>query len=480
MYDGAPAPPLPAASPAAGQPRRLGWLLAVVLTGQFMAILDVSIVNVAAPTIRADLRSSGSALQLIIAGYTIGYAVLLVTGARLGNRYGLRSMFHCGLALFTVASLACGLAGSTGQLIGFRFVQGAGAALMVPQVLSLIQRNFPGPARAKALSTLSAVIACGAVAGQIAGGLLVGADLFGSGWRPVFLVNVPIGLVLLAVSRRLLPADQGTRGGGLDIPGLATFSPAVLFLVLPLVLGHQQDWPLWGWLCLAGSVVVFVGFLFTERAVTRRGGSPLFPADVVRAPGMIPAAVAIGLSMATYAGYLFSAAVHLQSGLGHSPLEAGLLFIPGGVGFAVGSLNWRQVPERWQHAMSPVGLLVVGLTYAGMGMAFSSGDRVGWIVCLLFGVMGLGFGAAFSPLMTRALSYVPLADAPHASGLLSTVVQLGQVIGVATFGTLYLSLLPSSGSAGAVATTDVALAIVVVLSAVAAARLPRPALTPRT
>jgi MFS family permease len=196
------------------RPVRPGLVLAVVLIGQFMAVLDASIVNVAAPSIHASLRASGAGLQLVVAGYTITYAVLLVTGARLGDIVGHRRVFLGGLVLFTLASLGCGLASTASLLIALRFVQGAGAALMIPQVLSLIQRTHAGPARARAMSRYSAVLAGGAVVGQLVGGLLISANLFDSGWRPVFLVNVPIGVLLLVAGRcrtaRASPAGPST------------------------------------------------------------------------------------------------------------------------------------------------------------------------------------------------------------------------------------------------------------------------------
>jgi MFS family permease len=183
-------------------------LLALILTGQFMAVLDASIVNVAIPTIRLDLGASGSDLQLIVAGYVIAYAVLLITGARLGMRFGYRTAFVSGLALFTAASFACGIAPTSQSLIILRAIQGAGAALMVPQVFSLIHRNFTGPARAQALSLWAASLALGGLVGQVLGGVLVSADLLGTGWRPVFLVNVPIGLVLPCHISRSVLADK--------------------------------------------------------------------------------------------------------------------------------------------------------------------------------------------------------------------------------------------------------------------------------
>jgi MFS family permease len=203
-----------------GLASRMKVLLALILTGQFMAVLDASIVNVAIPTIRLDLGASGSDLQLIVAGYVIAYAVLLITGARLGMRFGYRTAFVSGLALFTMASFACGIAPTSQSLIILRAIQGAGAALMVPQVFSLIQRNFTGPARAQALSLWAASLALGGLVGQVLGGVLVSADLLGTGWRPVFLVNVPIGLVLLVASFRFLPVDGPAPARPLDVGGL--------------------------------------------------------------------------------------------------------------------------------------------------------------------------------------------------------------------------------------------------------------------
>src|SRR5262245_28597752 len=274
--------PVRPAGRRAGSP---GAILAIVLTGQFMALLDASVVNVAAPAIHADLHASGAGLQLVIAGYVVTYAVLLVTGARLGDILGHRTMFLFGVALFTLASLGCGLAGSTGLLVTLRFLQGAGAAAMIPQVLSLIQRSFPGPARARPMRLYAAVLAGGAVAGQVIGGLLVSADLWGSTWRPVFLLNVPIGVALLIAGGRLLPPGRGERGRGLDPAGLAILTPAVLALILPLVLGQSEHWPAWGWACLAASGVGFAAFAVVERRVVAAGGSPLIPGRVARPPG---------------------------------------------------------------------------------------------------------------------------------------------------------------------------------------------------
>ncbi|GGZ72054.1 hypothetical protein GCM10010389_06560 [Streptomyces echinoruber] len=296
-----------------------------------MALLDVFIVNVAAPTIGTELRASGADLQLVVAGYAITYSVLPITGARLGDLLGHRRVHLAGLALFTAASLACGLAQGPTGLIVFRLVQGAGSALMIPQVLSLIQRTFTGEARARALGVYSAVLATGAAAGQVLGGVLVSADLFGTSWRPVFLVNVPVGAVLLAVGRRVLPAGEAAerrRARGLDLPGLVLLGAAVSLLTVPLVLGQEEDWPLWSWLSMAAAVVLFALFCGYESRPVRRGGAPLISPRVLRHPGMSLAVVRLLAVMAVNAGLLFTLTLHIQGGLGHSALRAGLGFAP--------------------------------------------------------------------------------------------------------------------------------------------------------
>jgi MFS family permease len=279
-------PPLRARSADRGP--RAGVLLAIVLTGQLMAVLDATIVNVAVPSMHAGLHASGAALQLIVAGYTVAYAVLLVTGARLGDIIGHRAMFRAGVAVFTFASLGCGLAPSAGALIVLRFVQGAAAAAMIPQVLSLIQRTYPSPgSRARAMSLYATVLSGGAVLGQVIGGVLISADLFGATWRPIFLVNVPVGLLVLAFSG-LLPAGRYDGVRVLDLPGLLTLTPVVLAFVLPLVLGQPLGWPAWGWALLAASAVGLALFGLVERRVAARGGQPIVPRALIGLPGVVP------------------------------------------------------------------------------------------------------------------------------------------------------------------------------------------------
>ncbi len=452
---------------------RPGVVLAIVLTGQLMAVLDATIVNVAVPSIHAGLHASGASLQLIVAGYTIAYAVLLVTGARLGDLIGYRRMFLAGVALFTLASLGCGLAPSTSILIALRFVQGVGAAVMIPQVLSLLQRTYTaaGP-RARAMSLYATVISGGAVLGQVVGGLLISADIAGSTWRPVFLVNVPVGIAVLACGR-LLPAGRFERARSLDLPGLLTLAPAVLAFVLPLVLGQPLGWPAWGWALLALSVAGFAALGVVERRVGARGGQPILPRALLGLPGVATGIAGLFALMVLFGGWLFGFALQLQDGLGESALRAGLTFAPAAVAFALVSLNWRRLPARCHEALIMAGYLLNGAGLLGLGLLMRGGGTGGGWVYAVAAVAGGGMAAAFGPLMTRVLSRVPVAIAADASGVVVTVNQLGLVVGIATFGTLYLNLagrLPAGvsaafarASAHAYLTTSAALAGLAVL-----------------
>ncbi|RAG86020.1 MFS transporter, partial [Streptacidiphilus pinicola] len=408
----------------------------------------------------------------VIAGYGIAYAVLLITGARLGERHGFTRLFLAGLALFTAASLACGLAPSVGALVGFRLLQGLGSALMVPQVMSLIQRTFTGASRVRALGVYSAVLAVGGVTGQVVGGALVSADLFGWGWRPVFLVNVPIGLALLLVGHRLLPSVAGERTRRLDLKGLVLLAAAIGALVVPLVLGHDEGWPVWCWALLAAGAALFVLFVFVERGVAARGGHPLIHARVLRSPGLAPSAAALFLVMTGVAGFSFALALHLQAGLGASALRSGLTVAPTMLGFGAAGLWWRRLPERLHRTLPLFALVVGALGFAVVGLLARDGGAVSWTQRAALLLVGIAGGCAYSPLFARALGRVEPEHAADASGVMVTVLQLGQVVGVAALGTLFLSRVTafhgSSPVAGPAASGS---ALAVTLGAVAALML---------
>jgi MFS family permease len=423
------------------------WLMLIVLlAGQFMALLDVTIVNVAMPTIGRSLHASGAELQLVVAGYTVSYAMLLITGARMGDLYGRRRMFLAGVAIFTLASLACGIAPGIEVLIAARFAQGAAAAAMMPQIMSVIQVRFQGAARARALSAYTAVLSSGFVAGQVIGGVLVTANLFGQAWRPVFLVNVPIGLAVLALVPLVVPRDEPGRGRQLDLAGLATAVPAVSLVVLPLMLGHQEDWPGWVFACIALGLVLAVAFVGVERRIADRGGDPLLNLAVLRAPGLAPGLAAVAVLMITYGGFLFSFALHLQAGLGDSALRAGLTFAPCAVVFGACGYFWRRLPAGSHRLLAPLGCLVAAGGYLAVAAVLRSGGPGGISLQVALVVTGAALALGFSPLVTQALVKVPLRHAADASGLLTTTIQLGKAVGVATFGSLFLTLDADQGA----------------------------------
>jgi len=451
-------------------------LLFTVLIAMFMAVLDVAVVNVALPTIRTELHASGAGLQLAVSGYTIAYAMLIVTGARLGDLWGHGRVFRAGLALFTLASLACGLAPNTGGLVAFRAIQGVGAAAMVPQVLSIIQRNFAGPARLRATSMFTAVLAGGAAAGQVIGGLLISADIAGSTWRPAFLVNVPVGIAAFFISGRVLPKDRGEPGRGLDPVGVGVLTPTVLAFVLPLVLGHDEHWPLWGWVLLALSVVGVVVFTRVETLVARRGSTPVIPGRILRLPRFSLSIGLLFVAMAVMTGGFFALTLHLQGALGFSALDAGLAGAPGAVCIFLISIWWRKLPPRTYSWLIVAGFVLVAITSFGLAGVLHTGTTGGLARWILQSLNAAGLGLAYSPLLGTMLARIPIGDAADASGVISTTTQLAQVTGVATFGTLFLNLLAQPGlhtSAHAIAVMMVVTGSFALLGGALAIRLTR-------
>lgn len=303
---------------------RKGWVLAVLLLAPFMAQADATIANVATPSIHADLGASGAALELVIGGYLIAFAVLLITGARLGQTHGYKRLFLIGIASFSGASLLCGLAPSPVILVGARVLQGAGAALMFPQALTGIQLNFSGAERTRAIGLYAIALSSGAVIGQILGGALIAADLAGTQWRAIFLINVPIGVAGIVAAVRHLPTDTERVSRHIDLPGVALLSVSLLLVVLPLSLGHAEGWPAWTWVSLVASLPAFAAFIAAQRRVADRGGSPLVNVRILAARPVFWGLATLLAATGTYYALLFTLAQYLQQGLGHSALVSGL------------------------------------------------------------------------------------------------------------------------------------------------------------
>lgn len=433
--------------------RRQGWLLFVLLTAQFMSNVDVSVVNVASPAIHTHLGASGAQMQFIVSGYVFAFAVLLVTGARLGDLRGYRRMFLCGLAVFTVASLACALAPNPASLIAFRVAQGVGAAIMIPQVMTGIQLNFAGRVRVKALAYYALSLSSGAVAGQVLGGVLLSANLFGASWRPLFMINVPVGVLLLAAGVVFLPHDEPRARDGmkrLDLAGVGLVLAAMLLLTVPLVLGRKQNWPVWIWVSMVVSVPVLALFVLVENRVARRGGYPLLNMEILRWPRIAWGLVAQFAVQGTYFAILFILALYLQQGLGRSPAYSGLALLPWVIAFGVVGFAVRKLPARFARFAPASGYLWLALSYAALSIVIGSGNHSGPVLMTLLCLGGLGLGTGFNALLGHLTSSMPPRYAPDFSGAHSTILQVSGTLGVAVFGTVYLAVAPHGGSAAAI------------------------------
>ncbi|WP_454850955.1 MFS transporter [Promicromonospora soli] len=451
---------------------RTPLLLAVLLTAQTMASMDGSIANVALPAIQRDLGATGAMQQLVLSGYLVVLGSLIVTGARWGDLFGHRKAFRWGLAVFTIASLACGLAPTPLALVAARVVQGAGAALLIPQVFSLIQHHFQGAERRRAIGMYSMVLALGVALGQVLGGLLVSADLFGLSWRPVFLVNVPVGALLLVAVGRVLPAAGGPAAGGpagtlrvrqFDVPGIVVLALGMAAFTTSLTLGREAGRPWWTWAALGGSVVLLAWFVRHQL----RAQHPLLDLVVLRPRGMKAGLLACAVVMGGYAALLFTFTLHVQDDLGWTPLAAGLAFLPYTIGFGAMSLTWGRMPERVIRALPVAGPVVLALVVSVVATGASP-----WGLAPLLVLAGAGHAAGYSPLIAGLSDLVPPHRASAFSALNTTGPLVAQTVAIAAIGGIYLA----SGLAWALGTTAAVLAVGAVCAA-AALRAARPAST---
>ncbi|MFJ4668997.1 MFS transporter [Kitasatospora purpeofusca] len=443
----APASPL-SPTPSAPSSPSLGTAgLVTVLLGAFLPMLDFFIVNVALPTIDHDLAAGPAVLELVAAGYGITFAVLLVLGGRLGDLFGRRRLFVVGAAAFAVTSLACGLAPGAWSLVAARAAQGASAALLIPQVLGTITAATHGARRGRALSVYGAVGGISVVIGQVLGGMLVAADLFGTGWRSVFLLNVPFALLALVLALRFVPESRAPQGAKVDVAGTVLLTATLLALLVPLMEGRAAGWPLWSWLLLALFPVFGTAFALVERRAERLGGAPLVPPTLLRIPEMRR-----GLGIAIpyfggFGGFMFVIAVALQQGLHLGPVAAGWALVPMAVGYFTASLSGPRLIGRFGSRVLTAGAVVQALGLVTLAVTVLA-DRNGFSPLRMapgVALAGIGQGLIGTPLFRVVLSKVPAARAGVGSGVLATGQQSSLALGVATLGSLYLSLSPTLG-----------------------------------
>ncbi|MET8504027.1 MFS transporter [Streptomyces sp. NPDC004787] len=455
----------------------LGTLgLFTVLLGAALPLVDFFIVNVALPTIDHDLAAGPALLELVVAGYGLAYAVLLVLGGRLGDRFGRRRLFLGGMAAFGLTSLVCGLAPDAWTLVGARVAQGAAAALMLPQVLATIHSSTSGARHARALSLYGATAGLAMVAGQILGGVLVAADVAGSGWRSIFLVNVPVAVVGLLLGARSVPETRSDRPAPVDLPGTLLLAVALLTLLAPLTEGRAAGWPLWTWVALGVFPFAAAVFWWVEVRADRAGRTPLVPPSLLRLVSLRRGlAVVLPLSLG-FSGFMFVVAIALQQGLEMGAIASGLALVPMALAFFGASLAGPRLIRRWGATrVVPVGALAQGL---GIGLIAWTVWR-DWaglsVVDLLPGmaIAGLGQGLQLPVLFRLVLSEVPSAQAGVGSGVMVTTQQSALALGVATLGSLFLSLAGSADMGSALVTTLLVQLGVVVLTLLLSLRLPR-------
>jgi EmrB/QacA subfamily drug resistance transporter len=446
--------------------------LTVILVGVLLPMIDFFIVNVALPTIDTDLRASQPMLELVVSGYATAYALLLVLGGRLGDSLGRKRLFLVGMAAFTATSLACGLAPTATFLVIGRVAQGASAAMMVPQVLATIQAATAGERRTRALARYGATGGLAAVLGQVLGGLLVSANIDGLGWRPIFLVNVPIGLAGLVLAKRYVPDTRHGAPAPIDGPGTILLGVALLAVLVPLTEGRSLGWPAWTIALLVLAPVAAAAFVAVEHRAERAGRSPLVPPSLLRHAGMRRGLLLALPFFAGFGAFMFCYALLVQDGLHASALTAGLGLVPMAATFLLASLSTSRLLARFGAKvlfagalLQAVGLVILGLTvYLGWPHLAVADLAPG------LAVAGLGQGLVMSPLFGIVLSEVPPAVAGAGAGVLTTTQQSALALGVATLGSLFLALAGDGTGISTAFIVVVAAQVVVAVGVAAGAR----------
>ncbi|HEX5927445.1 MAG TPA: MFS transporter [Baekduia sp.] len=434
----------PAAPPAASAedaPFRWRWLcLAIVLVAEIMDLLDSTVITIAAPTVRTELGGSTATMQWWAAGYTLAFGVFMIIGGRLGDLFGRRRVFVIGIVGFTLASAACALAPSPDLLIATRVLQGGFGALLIPQGLGIIKTVFPPSEMGGAFGAFGPVMGLAAVGGPILAGWLVSADLLGTGWRMIFLINLPLGVIGLIGALRFFPESRATERLKLDPLGVGLIAAASFCLIYPLVQGRELGWPLWTFAMLAGGFVALGAFAVVER---RGHGAPLIAAGLLRNRAFT-SGLAVGIALfAGFAGVLMVLSLFLQLGLHYTPSHAGLAFVPMSLGVAVGAGGSFPLVAKFGRSVLQAGTLTVvaGLAVVGFTVAHGGLATSAWSLVPGLAVFGVGMGFVFGPLFNVILAGVDDEEVGSASGTLNAVQQLGNAVGVAVLATIFFSLI---------------------------------------
>jgi EmrB/QacA subfamily drug resistance transporter len=451
------------------------YALAVLLAGAFMALLDTTIVNVALPTIRSSVGTSNATLSWIVSGYALAFGLALIPAGRVGDRVGHKWVFIAGLSLFTVASLACGLARDDAQLIAARAVQGLAGGTFYTPITALIQLMFAERQRARAFAIMGATIGFSTALGPLAGGLIIEAFGTGSGWRLVFGVNVPIGVVAVIAAVRLLPGGAENQHSAGDWAGLALLSGGLVALLTPLIEGQQAGWPWWTYVSIAGGVALIVVFGLWERRVEMIGGNPLVPPRLFTHPSFTGGVLLALVYFAAFTSIFFTIALLWQARLGHSALQSGLVATPFAVGLIIGASQSDTLAARFgRHVLiAGLGLVAAGITAVWLVLALD--PATGYSGCQLLApllISGVGSGLFIAPNAHFIVATVERADAGAASGVIGTTQRVGSAIGIAVigtvlFGTLHFGRGPNSVALAFGHSATIAMAVSAALSVAA-------------
>ncbi|MEV7734964.1 MFS transporter [Streptomyces sp. NPDC088921] len=431
------------APPAAGDRRR--WLaLAIVMTAAFMDLVDVTIVNIAIPSIRQEAGASVSQIQWITAGYALAFAAGLITGGRLGDIHGRKRLFLVGIGGFTLASALCGFAANPEMLVASRILQGGMAAMMVPQVLSIVHATFPAHERGKVFGLFGAIVGLGAVSGPLLGALLTEWNLFGLEWRPIFLINLPVGIAGLVLGSRFITESKAPRALKLDLVGVALVVVGLLLLLYPLTRGEELGWPLWGYVSMAGAPLVFAALVAYEKRKGARDGSPLVELSLFKVKSFA-AGIAVQTVFGVGLGIFFLVwTLYMQTGLGWSPLRAGLTGVPFSIAVSTAAgLSVQKLVPRFGRKVLQAGALLMAV---GVLLYLWEAERYGmgissWQMALPLVVMGVGMGLIVAPLTDAVLSDVPREHAGSASGLINTVQQMGNALGLGLVSVVFFGVI---------------------------------------
>jgi EmrB/QacA subfamily drug resistance transporter len=447
-----PTPPSPPVVTPASHPRK--WLiLGLVLAAECMDLLDGTIVNVAAPTIREDLHSSASALQWVIGGYALAFAVGLITGGRLGDIYGRRRLFVIGAAGFVTASLACAFSVSSEMLIVCRMAQGFAAAMLIPQGLGILRDVFAPAEQGAAFAVFGPVIGLSAVLGPIVGGALIAANAFGSGWRLIFFVNLPLGLIAAIGAARVMPESRAPRPPRLDLIGTVLCAVGMGLLIYPLIQGREAGWPLWTYLMIAGSVVAFVALVMWSRRVRRAGGDPLVEASIFTHRAYTAGVAAIVVFFSGMIGMLLILTLFLQFGEHFSAIHAGVTLAPFALGSAAGAtLAVTVLAPRLGRTVLQLGAVLMAAGYWWVHQVIAAHGLHTESLMLIAPqlLVGAGIGMLISPLFDFILASVTDHEVGSASGVLNAFQQLAGAIGVAAIGTIFFSTVAHHGFVAAI------------------------------